>query len=74
MNYRGFASLEAAHDWFEAEHKSLLRAQILMNAALQKMAEGMTSLELKMEKTTGKLNALLDTVGRSDLAAIWLGP
>ena len=47
---------------FEAEDKRLLTAQILMNGAMQKMAEGMTSLELKMEETTGKLNALIDTV------------
>jgi len=33
-----------------------------MNGAMQKMAETMTSLELKMEETTGKLNALIDTV------------
>jgi hypothetical protein len=53
---------EAAHERFEEENKRLLTAQILMNGAMQKMAEGMTSLELKMEETTGKLNALIDTV------------
>lgn len=53
---------EAAHESFEADNKRLLSAQILMNGAMQKMAEGMTSLELKMEETTGKLNALIDTV------------
>src|SRR5579862_5499158 len=53
---------ETAHDLFQAEDKRLVTAQILMNGAMQKMAEGMTSLALKMEKTTGKLNALIDTV------------
>lgn len=60
---------EAAHERFEAEDKRLLTAQILMNAAMakmnvavEKMADGMASLELKMEETTGKLNALIDTV------------
>src|SRR5260221_11437921 len=53
---------EVAHEEFKTGHKDLLRAQILMNGAMQKMAEGMTSLELKMEETTGKLNALIDTV------------
>ena len=62
LNADRAAANEAAHDWFEAEHKRLLTAQILMNGAMQKMAEGMTSLEIKMEETTGKLNALIDTV------------
>lgn len=60
---------EAARERFEAEDKRLLTAQILMNGAMQKMAEGMVlfqsgmvSLELKMEETTGKLNALIETV------------
>jgi hypothetical protein len=60
---------EAAHARFEEEDKRLLTAQILMNGAMQKMldsvqkmADGMTSLELKMEETTGKLNALIETV------------
>ena len=71
---------EAAHERFEAEDKRLLSAQILMNdamkktnIAIEKMAEGMVSLELTMEastakfnalmeETTGKLNALIDTV------------
>jgi hypothetical protein len=60
---------EAAHARFEEEDKRLLTAQILMNGAIQKMHEaiqkmvdGMTSLELKMEETTGKLNALIATV------------
>jgi hypothetical protein len=52
----------AAHELFQAEDKRLLTAQILMNGAMQKMAEAMTSLESKMEETTGKLNALIDTV------------
>ena len=33
-----------------------------MNGAMQRMAEGMISLELKMEETTGKLNGLIATV------------
>src|SRR5580698_6727616 len=60
---------EAAHQRFEEEDKRLLTAQILMNGAMQKMADsiqkmvdGMTSLELKLEETTGKLNALIETV------------
>jgi hypothetical protein len=53
---------EVAHELFQAEDKRLLTAQILMNGAMQKMADGMTSLESKMEETTGKLNALIDTV------------
>jgi hypothetical protein len=60
---------EEAHERFQAEDKRLLTAQILMNDAMtkmagsiQKMADGMTSLEVKMEETTGKLNALIDTV------------
>jgi hypothetical protein len=53
---------EAARERFESEDKRLLTAQILMNGAMQKMAEGMVSLESKMEETTGKLNALIDTV------------
>jgi len=53
---------EAAHERFEAEDKRLLTAQILMNGAMQKMADGMVSLELKMEETTDKLNALIATV------------
>jgi len=40
---------------FEAEDKRLLTAQILMNSAMQKMA-------LAMEETTGKLDALINTV------------
>jgi len=59
---------EAAHLRFEAEDQRLLTAQILMNGAMQKMetavdkmVEGMKSLEVKMEETTGKLNALIDT-------------
>ena len=46
---------EAAHQLFQEEDKRLLAAQILMNGAIQKMAEA-------MEETTGKLNALIDTV------------
>jgi X-X-X-Leu-X-X-Gly heptad repeat protein len=67
---------EKAHDLFKEEDKRLLTSQILMNDAmtkmadgmtkmtdsLQKMADGMTKLEVKMEETTGKLNALIDTV------------
>jgi hypothetical protein len=60
---------EAAHQRFEEEDKRLLTAQILMNGAMQKMldsiqkmADGMTTLELKMEETTAKLNALIETV------------
>jgi hypothetical protein len=53
---------EAARGRFEAEDKRLLTAQILMNGAMQKMADGMISLELKMAETTDKLNALIDTV------------
>ena len=53
---------ETAHERFEEGHRQLLTAQILMNGAMQKMADGMISLEAKMEETTGKLNALIDTV------------
>ena len=60
---------EAAHELFQAEDKRLLTAQILMNGAMQKMADGMTSLESRMEslaialeETTGKLDALIETV------------
>jgi chromosome segregation ATPase len=67
---------EAAHQRFEEEDKRLLTAQILMNGAMQKMAYAMEKahsaseetwkaierLELKMEETTGKLNALIETV------------
>jgi hypothetical protein len=53
---------EAAHQRFEEEDKRLLTAQILMNGAMQDMWKGMRSLELKMEETTGKLNALIETV------------
>ncbi|MGA2713585.1 MAG: hypothetical protein ABSG41_10815 [Bryobacteraceae bacterium] len=60
---------EVAHERFEAEDKRLLTAQILMNSAMErtniaveKMVNGMISLELKMEETTGKLNALINTV------------
>lgn len=59
---RQIAANEAAHDRFEAEHQRLLTAQILMNGAMQKMADGMTSLEIKMEEATEKLNALIVTV------------
>jgi hypothetical protein len=66
---RFLAENEAAHQRFEEEDKRLLTSQILMNDAMQKMlgavermADGMKSLELKMEETTGKLNALIDTV------------
>ena len=38
---------EAAHARFEEEGKRLLTSQILMNAAMQKMADGMISLELR---------------------------
>jgi phosphoribosyl-dephospho-CoA transferase len=44
-----------AHERFEAEDKRLLTAQILMNGAMQKMA-------VAMEETTGKLDALINTV------------
>ena len=53
---------ETAHELFQAEDKRLRTAQILMNGAMQKMAEAMTSLESKMKETTGKLNALIETV------------
>jgi hypothetical protein len=56
---------QAAHELFQAEDKRLLTAQILMNGGMQKMAEAMTSLESKMEETTGKLSALIDTVDGS---------
>jgi len=46
---------EAARERFEEEDKRLLTAQILMNGAMQKMA-------LAMEETTGKLDALINTV------------
>jgi hypothetical protein len=46
---------EAAHERFAEEDKRLLTAQILMNGAMQKMA-------LAMEETTGKLDALINTV------------
>jgi len=68
-NERYRAENEAAHARFAEEDKRLLTSQILMNDAMQKMlgavermADGMKSLELKMEETTGKLNALIDTV------------
>jgi hypothetical protein len=60
---------EAAHERFEEEDKRLLTAQILMNSALEKtniavekMVDGMITLELKMQETTEKLNALISTV------------
>lgn len=53
---------EAAHKRFREEDKRLLTAQILMNGAMQKMADGMISLELSMKETTEKLNALIATV------------
>ena len=53
----------ATRELFQAEDKRLLTAQILMNGAMKKMAETMTLLELRMEETTGKLNALIDSVG-----------
>ena len=53
---------EAAHEFFQAEDQRLLTAQILMNGAMQKLVESMSTLELKMEETTAKLNALIDTV------------
>jgi hypothetical protein len=60
---------EAAHERFKEEDKRLLTAQILMNAALEKtenavekMVSGMITLELKMQETTEKLNALIHTV------------
>jgi hypothetical protein len=56
------AENEAAHERFEDEDKRLLTAQILMNSALEKMANGMITLELKMQETTEKLNALISTV------------
>ncbi len=39
---------EAAHEFFIEEDKRLLTAQILMNGAMHKMADGMTSLAVKM--------------------------
>ena len=33
-----------------------------MNGAMQRMVDGMTSLESKMEETMGKLNAPIETV------------
>jgi hypothetical protein len=60
---------EVAHERFKEEDKRLLTAQILMNAALEKtniavekMGDGMITLELKMQETTEKLNALISTV------------
>jgi hypothetical protein len=53
---------EVAHERFKEEDKRLLTAQILMNSAMEKMANGMISLELKMAETTEKLNALISTV------------
>jgi hypothetical protein len=60
---------DAAHEFFKAEDQRLLTAQILMNGAMQKLVEtthklveSMSTLELKMEETTAKLNALIDTV------------
>jgi hypothetical protein len=50
---------EAAHERFESEDKRLLTAQILMNGALEKMLNGIITLELKMQETTEKLNALI---------------
>jgi hypothetical protein len=46
---------EAARERFEEDDKRLVTAQILMNGAMQKMA-------LAMEETTGKLDALINTV------------
>jgi hypothetical protein len=37
-------------------------ALVVLTAKLDRFAEGMISLELKLEETTGKLNALIDTV------------
>ena len=68
---------DAAHEFFQAEDQRLLTAQILMNGAMQKVVETtdkvvetthklvervLSTLELKMEETTAKLNALIDTV------------
>jgi hypothetical protein len=53
---------EAAHEFFQAEDQRLLTAQILMNGTMQKLVESMATLELRMEETTAKLNALIDTV------------
>jgi hypothetical protein len=68
MMERQLIANEAEHDFFRAEGKRLLTAQILMNGAMQKMVEtvqividGMASLESKIQETTGKLNALIDT-------------
>ncbi len=46
---------EAAHERFREEDRSLLRAQVIMH-------DNMLRLELKMEETTDKLNALITTV------------
>jgi hypothetical protein len=60
---------ELAHDEFKAGFESLLRAQILMNGAMQrsadtadKLGKSIATLELKMAETTDKLNGLIDTV------------
>jgi ATP phosphoribosyltransferase len=57
---------EVAHDEFKEGYRSLLRAQVVMNAAAEKRAKEsdarMTILEVKMTETTDKLNGLIATV------------
>ncbi len=55
---RFLAENQAAHDRFEEEHKRLLTAQILMNGALQKLAETTE----KLAETTEKLAETTDRV------------
>jgi len=54
------AAMEAMigeHEMFRAEHKMLLRSQVLFQDSLEKLKE-------RMDETEGKLNALIDIVDR----------
>jgi hypothetical protein len=52
---RHIVANEAAHDSFRAEHKLLLKAQVVFQ-------DNMNKLDLKMLETTEKLDALIHTV------------
>jgi chromosome segregation ATPase len=72
LNERRMLANDAAHEKFEAEHRQLLAAQILMNGAMQntnvamlnmngviqEMTEGLVSLEKKVQEMAAGMISL----------------
>jgi hypothetical protein len=56
------ATVEKMGETMGESFKKIETAMAVVTAKQDRFAEGMISLELKMEETTGKLNALIDTV------------